>query len=49
MLEQDGKIFVVAVVLALIIAGIGVAMFFIDNRLRKAEKKLKALEKQKKD
>jgi hypothetical protein len=41
MLEQDGKIMVVALVLAVILVGIGIAMFFIDNRLRRIEKKLK--------
>ena len=45
MLEQDGKILVVALVIAVIVVGLGVALFAIDNRLRKAEKKLKDLEK----
>ncbi|MBS4013505.1 MAG: hypothetical protein KGZ97_07055 [Bacteroidetes bacterium] len=48
MLEQDGKIMVVALVLAVILAGIGIAMFFIDYRLRKAEKKLKEIQENKK-
>lgn len=46
MLEQDGKILVVALVITVIVIGIGIALFVIDNRLRKAEKKLRELEKQ---
>lgn len=44
MFEQDGKIMVVALVLAVILAGIGAVLFFIDNRLRKAERKIKKME-----
>ncbi len=46
MFEQDGKIMVVALVLAVILAGIGMAMFFIDNRLRRIEKKIKEKEEE---
>ena len=43
MFEVCDKIFVVALVLAVIFAGLVVLLFYLDNRLRKAEKKLKEL------
>ncbi len=47
MFEQDSKLLVVVAVLAIILIAIAIVMFFIDNRLRKAEKKLKDIENKK--
>jgi len=40
-MESYGKIFVVVAVLAVILAGIFVYMFFIDRKVRKLEEVLK--------
>lgn len=44
MFEQDSKLLVVVAVLAIILIAIAIVMFFIDNRLRKAERKLNDIE-----
>ncbi len=44
MLEQDGKIMVVVIILLVIFIIIGFALILFDSRLKKAEKKLKELE-----
>ncbi|GEM_PF-1000874 len=44
MLEQDGKIWVVALVMAIIFIGIAAFLFFLEYRLKRAEKKLRELE-----
>jgi CcmD family protein len=40
-MEAYGKIFVVVTVLAVIMAGIFIYLFFLDRKVRKLEKQLK--------
>ncbi|MCK9218567.1 MAG: CcmD family protein [Bacteroidales bacterium] len=40
-MEQSGKLFVVVAVLAVILVGVFVYLFFIDRKVRKIEKELK--------
>ena len=40
-MEAYGKIFVVVTVLAVILAGLYIYLFFLDRRLRKIEKNMK--------
>ncbi len=44
MLEQDGKIWVVVLVMAIIFIGIAAFLFYLEYRLKKSEKKLRDLE-----
>jgi CcmD family protein len=44
MMDAQGKIYVVALVLALIFAGIAIYLFYLDNKLNRMEKKLDSLE-----
>ncbi len=44
MMEIQGKIYVVALVLAVIFAGLGAFLFYLDNRLRRMEKKIDELD-----
>ncbi len=46
MWESDGKILVVALVLAVIFLGIAAFLFYLDRRLSSAEKSLKEQEGQ---
>jgi len=48
MLEADGKILVVALVMAVIFLGIAAFLFYLERRLSSAEKKLKKLGEAKK-
>jgi len=41
-LRQNGKIFVVVVVMGIIITGLFSFLFYLDNKLSKLEKELKA-------
>jgi len=43
-MEISGKIFVVVAVLAVIMAGLFVYLFFLDRKIRKLEKQLKEKE-----
>ncbi|TVQ10904.1 MAG: CcmD family protein [Bacteroidetes bacterium] len=43
-MEAHGKIYVVALVLAIIFVGISMFLFYLDNKLGKAEKRLERLE-----
>ena len=45
-MEVFGKIYVVVAVLAVILAGIFTYLFFIDRKVRKLEKELKAKKSQ---
>jgi len=45
MMDAQGKIYVVALVLALIFAGIATYLFYLDKKLNRMEKKLDSLEK----
>lgn len=43
MMEVQGKIYVVAVVLAVIFVGIAAFLFYLDNKLGRLEKKIEEL------
>lgn len=43
-MEAHGKIYVVALVLAIIFVGISLFLFYLDHKLRKAEKRMERLE-----
>lgn len=45
-METHGKIYVVALVLAIIFMGISMFLFYLDNKLRKAQKRLERLERE---
>lgn len=45
-MEAYGKIFVVVAVLAIIFAGIGAYLFYLDTKLSKLEKKISEIEKE---
>jgi uncharacterized membrane protein YciS (DUF1049 family) len=45
MMEIGGKIFVVALVLALILVGLGFFLFYLERKLGRLEKKISTLEK----
>ena len=41
-LRQDGKIFVVTIVIGIIVTGLYAFLFYLDNKLSKLEKDIKA-------
>ncbi|HSV87969.1 MAG TPA: hypothetical protein VLH61_04950 [Bacteroidales bacterium] len=43
MIESGDKMIVVVLAFALILAGLGLLLFYLERRLKKAEKKLKEL------
>lgn len=47
-MEAHGKIYVVALVLAIIFIGISMFLFYLDNKLGKAEKRMEKLEVERK-
>jgi cell division protein FtsL len=49
MMEIGGKIFVVAMVLAFILVGLGLFLFYLENKLGRMEKKISQLEKRNED
>lgn len=44
MMEVHGKFFVVAVVVSIIVVGLGIFLFWMESRLRKLSRKVKELE-----
>jgi CcmD family protein len=49
MMEIHGKIYVVALVLAVIFMGLAMFLFYLERRLDKAEKKISQMEKDNKE
>ncbi|MFP4289334.1 MAG: CcmD family protein [Bacteroidales bacterium] len=49
MILADAKLFVVAIVLAIILLGIFLFLFYLERKLSKNEKKLEVLEKERRE